>query len=128
MPPEQFNVCSDKFPHNLRCILGGWLENNPWEFITESDSFCAFMANSLLSAMVETLQDLANKNHQSSLILQLMANLENTYRRDPLQLARTVKQILEAEQVAVQNKVCLDSPGLANSSEFQCYDSPCDLR
>nr|XP_056705431.1 signal transducer and activator of transcription 6 [Euleptes europaea] len=104
MSPEVFSGCSEEFPHNLRCFLGDWLENYPWEFITGTDSFCAFMADSLLSAMVEKLQDLANKNCQPGIILQLIANLENTYRRDPLQLARTVKQILEAERVAVKNK------------------------
>ncbi|XP_060109293.1 signal transducer and activator of transcription 6 [Heteronotia binoei] len=102
--PELFNGYSEEFPHNLRCFLGDWLEKYPWEFITGSDTFNTYMADSLLSAMMEKLQELANKNCQPSLILQLTANLENAYRRDPLQLARTVKQILEAERVVVQNK------------------------
>ncbi|KAL8164059.1 UNVERIFIED_CONTAM: hypothetical protein K2H54_044842 [Gekko kuhli] len=104
MHPELFSGYSEEFPRDLRCFLGDWLEKYPWEFITGSDSFSAFMADSLLSAMMEKLQDMANKNCQPSLILQLTANLENAYRRDPLQLARTVKQILDAERVAVQNQ------------------------
>ncbi|XP_015278816.1 PREDICTED: signal transducer and activator of transcription 6 [Gekko japonicus] len=104
MHPELFSGYSEEFPRDLRCFLGDWLEKHPWEFITGSDSFSAFMADSLLSALMEKLQDLANQNCQPGLILQLTTNLENAYRRDPLQLARTVKQILDAERVAVQNQ------------------------
>lgn len=46
------------------------------EFITGTDAFNTFMADSLLSAMIEKLQDSANKNCQPGLILQLTANLE----------------------------------------------------
>ncbi|XP_077185341.1 signal transducer and activator of transcription 6 isoform X2 [Paroedura picta] len=104
LPPELFNGYSEEFPRSLRCFLGDWLETYPWEFITGSDTFDAFMADSLLSAMVERLQDLASNHCQPSLILQFTSNLENAYRREPLKLVRTVKQILEAERVIVQNK------------------------
>ncbi|XP_054859175.1 signal transducer and activator of transcription 6 isoform X2 [Eublepharis macularius] len=104
LPPEQFNGYCEEFPHSLRYFLGDWLENHPWEFITGSDSFSAFMANSLLSAMVERLQESLNNNCQPGCLLQFIANLKNTFQRDPLQLVKIVKQILEGEKLTVQNK------------------------
>ncbi|XP_066474384.1 signal transducer and activator of transcription 6 isoform X2 [Tiliqua scincoides] len=92
------------FPHTLRCLLGDWLENQPWEFINSSDSFCVGLADRLLSAMLEKLQDLAKQNCQPGPILQLTANVEHTYRREPLQLVDAIKQILEGEQALLREK------------------------
>uniref|UniRef100_A0A803SLB3 Signal transducer and activator of transcription 6 n=1 Tax=Anolis carolinensis TaxID=28377 RepID=A0A803SLB3_ANOCA len=76
-PPERFNGLFEEFPHNLRCFLGDWLEAQPWEFINNtSDSFCAVQAARLLTAMVDMLQDLANRNGSPGPILQVTANLE----------------------------------------------------
>ncbi|XP_061470602.1 signal transducer and activator of transcription 6 isoform X2 [Rhineura floridana] len=102
MPPEQFSGLFEEFPRSLRCLLGDWLENQPWEFINSSDSFCAIFSDRLLSAMVEKLQDLAKKNCQAGPILQLIASIENSYRREPLQLVGIIKRILAGEQAAVQ--------------------------
>ncbi|XP_062975283.1 signal transducer and activator of transcription 6 [Elgaria multicarinata webbii] len=104
MPPERFSNLFEEFPRNLRCLLGEWLENQPWEFINRSDTFCAFLAASLLSAMMERLQDLANKIGQPGPVLQLIANVENRYRREPLQLVGVIKRILEREYAAVQEQ------------------------
>ncbi|KAM6470645.1 signal transducer and activator of transcription 6 isoform 1-T3 [Liasis olivaceus] len=105
MSPERFNGLYEEFPHTLRCLLGEWLETEPWEFINKSDSFCTLLAGRLLSAMVEKIQDLANKNCNSAAqILQFVANIESRYRKDPLQLATVIKRILEAEQTAVQQQ------------------------
>lgn len=30
MPPEEFSSLSAEFPRSLRCLLGEWLENQPW--------------------------------------------------------------------------------------------------
>uniref|UniRef100_A0A670IJU0 Signal transducer and activator of transcription n=1 Tax=Podarcis muralis TaxID=64176 RepID=A0A670IJU0_PODMU len=76
MPPELFSGLFEEFPRSLRCLLGDWLENQPWEFINSSDTFCAVLADRLLSAMVERLQDLANKNCQTGPMLQVIANIE----------------------------------------------------
>ncbi|CAI5765071.1 signal transducer and activator of transcription 6 [Podarcis lilfordi] len=102
MPPELFSGLFEEFPRSLRCLLGDWLENQPWEFINSSDTFCAVLADRLLSAMVERLQDLANKNCQTGPMLQVIANIENRYRREPLQLVGPIKRILEGEQAAAQ--------------------------
>ncbi|KAH0629000.1 hypothetical protein JD844_010713 [Phrynosoma platyrhinos] len=105
MPPAQFSDLFEEFPHDLRCFLGDWLEAQPWEFINNtSDSFCAVLAARLLSAMVEMLHDLANKNGPPGPILQLTANLENRYRREPLKLVEAVKRILRGERAAIQEK------------------------
>ncbi|XP_013918675.1 PREDICTED: signal transducer and activator of transcription 6 [Thamnophis sirtalis] len=105
MSPERFNGLYEEFPHTLRCLLGEWLETEPWEFINRSDSFCTLLAGRLLSAMVEKIQDLANKNCNSAAqILQFVVNIESRYRKDPLQLANVIKRILEAEQTAVQQQ------------------------
>ncbi|XP_039221641.1 signal transducer and activator of transcription 6 [Crotalus tigris] len=105
MSLERFNGLYEEFPHTLRCLLGEWLETEPWEFINRSDSFCTLLAGRLLSAMVEKIRDLANKNCNSAAqILQFVANIESRYRKDPLQLANVIKRILEAEQRAVQQQ------------------------
>nr|XP_060618999.1 signal transducer and activator of transcription 6 [Anolis sagrei ordinatus] len=105
MPPERFNGLFEEFPHDLRCFLGDWLEAQPWEFINNtSDSFCAVQAARLLTAMVKLLQDLANENGSPGPMLQVTANLENRYRREPLKLVETVKRILRGERAAVQEK------------------------
>ncbi|XP_042304617.1 signal transducer and activator of transcription 6 isoform X2 [Sceloporus undulatus] len=105
MPPGRFSDLFEEFPHDLRCFLGDWLEAQPWEFISNiSDSFCAVLAARLLSAMVEMLHDLANKNGSPGPILQLTANLENRYRREPLKLVEAVKRILREERAAIQEK------------------------
>ncbi|XP_070597071.1 signal transducer and activator of transcription 6 isoform X2 [Erythrolamprus reginae] len=105
MSPEWFNGLYEEFPHTLRCLLGEWLETEPWEFLNRSDSFCTLLAGRLLSAMVGKIQELAKKNCNSAAqILQFVANIESRYRKDPLQLANVIKRILEAEQAAVQQQ------------------------
>uniref|UniRef100_A0A8C0GCC3 Signal transducer and activator of transcription n=1 Tax=Chelonoidis abingdonii TaxID=106734 RepID=A0A8C0GCC3_CHEAB len=101
MPPEQFSGLFGEFPCNLRSLLADWLENQPWEFITGTDSFCTSVAGALLSAMVEKLRSLASSNEQQCQVLQHISNLENTYRRDPLRLVAIVKGILEGERAAL---------------------------
>ncbi|KAJ6654720.1 hypothetical protein lerEdw1_006583, partial [Lerista edwardsae] len=104
LPPEQRSGFTKGFPYTLRCLLGDWLENQPWEFINSSDSFCVGLADRLLSAMLEKLQDLANQNCQPGPILQLTANVEHTFRREPLQLVDVIKKILEGEQALLCEK------------------------
>ncbi|XP_050781597.1 signal transducer and activator of transcription 6 isoform X2 [Gopherus flavomarginatus] len=101
MPPEQFSGLFGEFPCDLRSLLADWLENQPWDFITGTDSFCTSAAGALLSAMVEKLRSLASSNEQQCQVLQHISNLENTYRRDPLRLVAIVKGILEGERAAL---------------------------
>ncbi|XP_072847322.2 signal transducer and activator of transcription 6 isoform X2 [Pogona vitticeps] len=105
IPPEEFVGLFEEFPYKLRCLLGDWLENYPWEFINDSsDSFCVVLAAKLLSAMVEKLQDLAKKICPPGSILQLIGSIESRYRREPLQLVEAVRRILQAEQAAIQQR------------------------
>ncbi|XP_067385778.1 signal transducer and activator of transcription 6 isoform X2 [Emydura macquarii macquarii] len=101
MPPEQFSGLFGEFPRSLRCLLADWLENQPWEFITGTDSFCTSAAGALLSAMVEKLRSEAGGKGQPGQVLQQVSNLENTYQRDPLRLVGVVNGILEGERAAL---------------------------
>uniref|UniRef100_A0A8C4VJ06 Signal transducer and activator of transcription n=1 Tax=Gopherus evgoodei TaxID=1825980 RepID=A0A8C4VJ06_9SAUR len=101
MPPEQFSGLFGEFPCDLRSLLADWLENQPWDFITGTDSFCTSVAGALLSAMVEKLRSLASSKEQQRQVLQHISNLENTYQRDPLRLVAIVKGILEGERAAL---------------------------
>ncbi|CAM4602713.1 unnamed protein product [Lepidochelys kempii] len=101
MPPEHFSGLFGEFPRDLRSLLADWLENQPWEFITGTDSFCISAAGALLSTMVEKVRGLAGGNEQQRQVLQHVSNLENTYRRDPLRLVAVVKGILEGERAAL---------------------------
>ncbi|KAG8129648.1 hypothetical protein E2320_016687 [Naja naja] len=93
MPPERFNGLYEEFPHTLRCLLGEWLETEPWEFINRSDSFCTLLAGRLLSAMVEKIRDLANKNCNSAAqILQFVANIEHQHL--PLVIERQREELM----------------------------------
>ncbi|XP_053150008.1 signal transducer and activator of transcription 6 isoform X2 [Hemicordylus capensis] len=114
MPPEQSGSLIEEFPRTLRCLLGDWLENHPWEFISCSDHFCTMMADSLLTAMVKKLQDLADQNSQPGPILQLIAGVKTMYQRDSLLLVSVIKRILEGEQAVIRKKfqhlpVCIQS-------------------
>ncbi|XP_063997591.1 signal transducer and activator of transcription 6 isoform X2 [Pogoniulus pusillus] len=100
LPAEQFSGLFTEFPRSLRCLLADWLENQPWEFISGSDTFCSSVAQGLLSAMLEKLRSASSEGQQGQ-ILQQVSSIENAYRRDPLRLVAVLKAILEGEKAAV---------------------------
>ncbi|XP_029892603.1 signal transducer and activator of transcription 6 isoform X2 [Aquila chrysaetos chrysaetos] len=106
MPPEDFSGLFTEFPRSLRCLLADWLENQPWEFINGSDTFCTSMAGGMLSAMLEKLRSAAGSDGQQCQILQQVNSIENAYRRDPLRLVAVLKAILEGEKAAVLKRDC----------------------
>ncbi|KAM4796036.1 signal transducer and activator of transcription 6 [Rhinophrynus dorsalis] len=59
MPPEQFENVYHDFPTKVRSLLGDWLENQPWEFITGTDSFYTEMTNTLIQKLVEELEKIS---------------------------------------------------------------------
>uniref|UniRef100_A0A8V5H2L2 Signal transducer and activator of transcription n=1 Tax=Melopsittacus undulatus TaxID=13146 RepID=A0A8V5H2L2_MELUD len=101
MPPEEFSGLFTEFPRSLRCVLGDWLENQPWEFINGSDAFCTSVASGMLSAMLEKLRSAASSDGQQCQILQQVNGIENMYRRDPLRLVSVLRAILDGEKAAV---------------------------
>ncbi|XP_068853757.1 signal transducer and activator of transcription 6 [Aphelocoma coerulescens] len=101
MPPEEFSSLSAEFPRSLRCLLAEWLENQPWEFINGSDTFCTSMASGMLSDMLEKLRSAASSDGQQCQILQQVSSIENTFRHDPLRLVAVMRAILEGEKAAV---------------------------
>ncbi|NIG61275.1 signal transducer and activator of transcription isoform 1 [Pontoporia blainvillei] len=76
MPPEKLQRLYVDFPQHLRHLLGDWLENQPWEFLVGSDTFCCNMASALLSATVQHLQASAGEQAEGSTILQHIGTLE----------------------------------------------------
>uniref|UniRef100_A0A8C3D8D7 Signal transducer and activator of transcription n=1 Tax=Corvus moneduloides TaxID=1196302 RepID=A0A8C3D8D7_CORMO len=101
MPPEEFSSLSTEFPRSLRCLLAEWLENQPWEFINGSDTFCTSMASRMLSDMLEKLRSAASSDGQQCQILQQVSGIESTFRHDPLRLVAVMRAILEGEKAAV---------------------------
>lgn len=83
MPPEKLQRLYVDFPQHLRHLLGDWLENQPWEFLVGSDTFCCNMASALLSATVQRLQASAGEQGEGNTILQHISTLETIYQRDP---------------------------------------------
>ncbi|XP_047597122.1 signal transducer and activator of transcription 6 isoform X1 [Lutra lutra] len=104
MPPEKLQRLYVDFPQHLRHLLSDWLENQPWEFLVGSDTFCCNMASALLSATVQRLQTSAGKQGEGSTILQHISTLESIYQRDPLKLVATFRQILQGEKKAVMEQ------------------------
>ncbi|KAF4010440.1 hypothetical protein G4228_001567 [Cervus hanglu yarkandensis] len=76
MPPEKLQRLYVDFPQHLRHLLGDWLENQPWEFLVGSDTFCCNMASALLSATVQSLQTSAGEQGEGSPVLQHISTLE----------------------------------------------------
>lgn len=100
MAPEEFGGIFAEFPRSLRCVLGEWLENQPWEFIHGPDAFCSSVAQGLLSAMLERLRS-AGGDGQQCHILQQISSVEGAYRHDPMRLVAVLRAILEGEKAAV---------------------------
>ncbi|EPY83078.1 signal transducer and activator of transcription 6, interleukin-4 induced [Camelus ferus] len=76
MPPEKLQRLYVDFPQHLRHLLCDWLENQPWEFLVGSDTFCCDMASALLSATIQRLQASAGEQGEGSTILQHISALE----------------------------------------------------
>ncbi|XP_055251320.1 signal transducer and activator of transcription 6 isoform X1 [Moschus berezovskii] len=104
MPPEKLQRLYVDFPQHLRHLLGDWLENQPWEFLVGSDTFCCNMASALLSATVQSLQASAGEQGEGNTILQHISTLETIYQRDPLKLVATCRHILQGEKKAVMEQ------------------------
>uniref|UniRef100_H9H134 SH2 domain-containing protein n=1 Tax=Meleagris gallopavo TaxID=9103 RepID=H9H134_MELGA len=100
MAPEEFGGIFAEFPRSLRCVLGEWLENQPWEFIHGPDTFCTSVAQGLLSVMLERLRS-AGGDGQQCHILQQISSIEGAYRHDPMRLVAVLRAILEGEKAAV---------------------------
>ncbi|KAB1269544.1 Signal transducer and activator of transcription 6, partial [Camelus dromedarius] len=104
MPPEKLQRLYVDFPQHLRHLLCDWLENQPWEFLVGSDTFCCDMASALLSATIQRLQASAGEQGEGSTILQHISALESIYQRDPLKLVATFRHILQGEKKAVMEQ------------------------
>lgn len=102
--PEKLQHLYVDFPQHMRHLLGDWLEDQPWEFLVDSDSFCYNMASALLSATVQQLQASAGEQGEGSTFLGHISTLESIYQREPLKLVAACRQILHGEKKAVMEE------------------------
>nr|XP_033793301.1 signal transducer and activator of transcription 6 isoform X2 [Geotrypetes seraphini] len=102
MPPECFNSLYVELPLKVRQLLGEWLENQPWEFLQDSDAFCTSTAGAILTNMVEELYSaLPGCGSEDEWILQYVNTLEALGRRNPLKVVEVFRSILEGEKAVV---------------------------
>ncbi|CAI9560092.1 unnamed protein product, partial [Staurois parvus] len=94
MPPEHFQNVYGDFPQKVRQYLGEWLESQPWEYITGTDSFCAETARSVLNKLVEELEKAASSGGSDArLILQWVENFKRMSQHDPKNTILSFKAI-----------------------------------
>ncbi|XP_018424929.1 PREDICTED: signal transducer and activator of transcription 6 [Nanorana parkeri] len=99
MPPEHLKNVYGDFPQKVRQHLGDWLENQPWEYITGTDSFCIETASSVLNKLVEELEKVAsNCGSDARLILQAIQRMSQ---HDPNSTILLFKAICKGEMDVV---------------------------
>ncbi|KAM5180901.1 signal transducer and activator of transcription 6 [Mantella aurantiaca] len=102
MPPEHFKSVYGDFPQKVRQHLGDWLESQPWEYITGTDSFCIETVNSLLKKLVEELEKVASScGSDARLILQWVENFKRMAHHDPNGTILLFKAICKGEMDVV---------------------------
>ncbi|KAM9321186.1 signal transducer and activator of transcription 6 [Gastrophryne carolinensis] len=102
MPPEHFKHLYGHVPQEVRLHLGDWLENQPWEYITGTDSFCVETTNSILNNLVKELKGIAsNCVSDAPLVYQFVENVMDISQRDPMILIRVFKAINKGEMEIV---------------------------
>lgn len=97
MPQEPFEKLYVGFPQKVRHHLGDWLENQPWEHIVGTDSFCIEMANSVLIKLVEELEKVAKSCGSEAHLVQWMENFKTMVQRDPMSIIQSFKTICKGE-------------------------------
>ncbi|KAM3935074.1 signal transducer and activator of transcription 6 isoform 1-T1 [Leptodactylus fuscus] len=98
MPQEHFEKVYGGLPQKVRHHLGDWLENQPWEHIIGTDSFCIEMANSVLMKLVEELEKVAKScGSDAHLVLQWAENFKTAAQRDPMSIIQSFKTICKGE-------------------------------
>ncbi|MFT7804612.1 signal transducer and activator of transcription 5B-like isoform X1 [Arapaima gigas] len=95
------------FPMDVRCYLANWIEEQSWEDITVDSPEQEAHALSLLEQITSLLQDLAQRNTNvvEKLRLQQFSRNMSVFRSQPLQLVKTVQEILRKERVLLSQTV-----------------------
>uniref|UniRef100_A0A8C9VFK4 Signal transducer and activator of transcription n=1 Tax=Scleropages formosus TaxID=113540 RepID=A0A8C9VFK4_SCLFO len=89
------------FPMDVRCYLANWIEEQSWEDIVMDSPEQEARAVGLLEQITSLLQDLAQRNPNvvEKLRLQQFSRNMSVFRSQPLQLVKTVQDILRKERV-----------------------------
>ncbi|XP_063808502.1 signal transducer and activator of transcription 6 isoform X1 [Pseudophryne corroboree] len=105
MPQEQFETLYGCFPQRVRYHLGDWLETQPWEHISGTDSFCTEKANSVLKELMEQLEKAARScGKDGPLVLQWLESLKSLSQHEPMRIIQLFKTICKGEMDAVVKK------------------------
>ncbi|XP_075055516.1 signal transducer and activator of transcription 6 isoform X3 [Mixophyes fleayi] len=115
MPQEQFGNMYGRFPQRVRYHLGDWLETQPWDHISGTDSFSTEMANSVLKKLVEELEKVSrNCGSDAPLVLQWVENFKRLSQQEPIRIIHLFKTVCKGEMDAVVKK------NTRLSAVFQC--------
>ncbi|XP_018616052.1 signal transducer and activator of transcription 6 isoform X2 [Scleropages formosus] len=95
------------FPMDVRCYLANWIEEQSWEDIVMDSPEQEARAVGLLEQITSLLQDLAQRNPNvvEKLRLQQFSRNMSVFRSQPLQLVKTVQDILRKERVLLSQTV-----------------------
>uniref|UniRef100_A0A4W4EDU0 Signal transducer and activator of transcription n=1 Tax=Electrophorus electricus TaxID=8005 RepID=A0A4W4EDU0_ELEEL len=94
----------DSFPIDVRHYLANWIEEQRWEDFDTDSLEQEPQARRLLEQMVELLQEVAfhNPNVVEKVKLQHISRNMSTFQTQPLQLVRTVRDILRRERLLLR--------------------------
>uniref|UniRef100_A0A671TE06 Signal transducer and activator of transcription n=1 Tax=Sinocyclocheilus anshuiensis TaxID=1608454 RepID=A0A671TE06_9TELE len=100
LPTETLNeLYPDTFPLDVRHYLAGWIEEQRWENFDVDNMEQEPQARRLLDQMVHLLQEVAqhNPNVVERVKLQHISRNLSVFQQQPMQLVRTVRDILRKE-------------------------------
>uniref|UniRef100_A0A671TER6 Signal transducer and activator of transcription n=1 Tax=Sinocyclocheilus anshuiensis TaxID=1608454 RepID=A0A671TER6_9TELE len=110
LPTETLNeLYPDTFPLDVRHYLAGWIEEQRWENFDVDNMEQEPQARRLLDQMVHLLQEVAqhNPNVVERVKLQHISRNLSVFQQQPMQLVRTVRDILRKESHLLAQVVCI---------------------
>ncbi|KPP63779.1 signal transducer and activator of transcription 6-like [Scleropages formosus] len=115
------------FPMDVRCYLANWIEEQSWEDIVMDSPEQEARAVGLLEQITSLLQDLAQRNPNvvEKLRLQQFSRNMSVFRSQPLQLVKTVQDILRKERVLLSQTVIRPPPLTVHHSSRHLFRKGC---
>ncbi|OCT92848.1 hypothetical protein XELAEV_18015914mg [Xenopus laevis] len=113
--PEKFENVYQDFPVEVRSLLGDYLENQPWDYVTGSDLFSLELANTLKQSLLEEITKIS-RNTAVHLIHQKILN------QDPVQTVLQIKHLLENEKAVVLKQIPRLSVSLVQRKEEMLFN------
>uniref|UniRef100_A0A6I8S5X0 Signal transducer and activator of transcription n=1 Tax=Xenopus tropicalis TaxID=8364 RepID=A0A6I8S5X0_XENTR len=99
--PDKFENVYGEFTKEVRSLLAEYLENQPWEYVSGSDSFCLELASTLIQSLLEELRKIS-RNSGAAVHL-VHQNIQRISKQDPVQTVLQIKHLLEKEKSVVVN-------------------------